>query len=240
MIALILLSILYIVVYLVAWFIVVGVQIRPVEYLYKRATGKELTSKEGKLGCLATVIMGTILLWPIPGTYYLLETLHYRPPFLATGSHVASEGQPKDKSVALDAEARRIKDTLSNIENLSIKQIQTELQKALKFVERLQQEAVQQEQLVNSLIKSAEQHRREAEEAKALADNVSTVTKPQLEAITSLITANAKRESDRAFWAGVLISFPIGFLSSFLASWFFRRTLGGANAPVVVQTNGHL
>jgi hypothetical protein len=226
MIVSILLTILYAVVFLFVWVLVVGAQIFPTEYLFKRVTRRELNPKGGQPGRIATVIMMLILFWPIPGTYYLLGTFHYRPPFLSTGSGTISEGAPKDRIVALEREAERIKKTLSNIDNLSVKQIQTELQKALKFVEHLQEEAIQQEQLVNSLIRSAEQHRKEAEQAKAMADSVSAMTAPQLEAIRSLITQNAKQESDRAFWLGVFVSFPIGFLSSLLASWFFGRAFG--------------
>lgn len=116
---------------------------------------------------------------------------------LPASSGAISEGQAKDRISALEQETQRIKNTLSHIDDLSLKQVQTELQNALRFVEQLQDEATQQEHLVQSLIETAEQHKKEAEQAKAMADSVAAMTAPHI-ILTLPLTRNIKRNAARA------------------------------------------
>ncbi|MEE9143161.1 MAG: hypothetical protein V3U06_00135 [Candidatus Binatia bacterium] len=100
---------------------------------------------------------------------------------------------------------------------MTIAQIQSELTNTLDFIEKLRDKAVEQERLISRLQEQSKESKVRAEKAKAQAEAIKSITEPQLEAITSLITANARKESTRGFWYGVLTSFPIGILASLTA-----------------------
>ena len=98
----------------------------------------------------------------------------------------------------------------------------------------MEAEANLQEQLLSSLRHQAEEEKKNSYELMAIAKNVSSLSLEQIEGIKFVITEDAKYESKKGFLVGVLISFPIGVLSSLAATLLFqniRKKANKANPP---------
>jgi len=153
---------------------------------------------------------------------YLSNQLGCLPPFI-----VQSRGQlltQKDASTRLTAiatEAERIKNTLSHIEALSIHDIQTQLTTVIGFLEILQKEKIEQERVVSELINKTNEQSQKYKTSKQIAESVQSLTQEQINTVSLLVTQNSKEESSRSFFIGVLISFPVGIITSLIASFFY-------------------
>ena len=223
---------LYMVAFLAVWLLVTSILILPTyfavkAYIYRRMRRGGTTERLRIFKTYAILWMawaGFVLLAGLPASYYGLSTfLGYDPPFLTRGTQVVDESEPGRKINALRAESQRLTSALSDLENLTIRQIRDTISSTVSFVDSLQEQAVAQEQAIASLRGEAEKQRRNAEEAREMAETVSSLTAPQIEAVKQIITQDARTQTNRGFWLGVLSSFPVGVLASLAAGLLLRR-----------------
>ena len=142
---------------------------------------------------------------------------------LKDSSNSVNANQPLKKIEKLQSESQRIQNTLSDIENLTINEIQTELKNTLFFVEKLRAEAIQQEKLISDLRDTAEKEKTKVNESKQIADSVLSLSEGQIEAVKLLITDSSRKNSEKSFWMGVIISLPIGVIASMAGSFLIKK-----------------
>ncbi|MFT3911505.1 MAG: hypothetical protein QM737_18925 [Ferruginibacter sp.] len=157
------------------------------------------------------------------GSYLMFDKVfNYQPPLTNSKTEI-SNIQTSNSVNRLTTEIQNINSTLSNLNNLTISQIKYELNKTLVFVEKLKEETVNQQKIISGLQNRVIEQQLKAETVTKLAENAESLSKDQLEAITALITSEAKKDNQSSFWIGVLISLPIGILSSLLASALLQK-----------------
>lgn len=213
----------YIGAFVFSWVLLVGAVALLTEYISKAVVGYDIAGVGTKHQSIATIIQTTTFLLFLPVTYLALSSVGHIPPFVSDRQQIAEESQKQPRIVELRNEVERISQTLSGIENLSIVQIREELTSILSFVEELRIEAVEQETLIRGLRKKAEEEEERAEETHARAETALSITEPQLDVIRQLVTRDARDESMKGFWLGVMTSLPIGIGSSLFAAYIVRK-----------------
>jgi len=161
------------------------------------------------------LLMFAFVLFVAP--FFVLTTVGYEPPLKKINIEISTDGKKSDIN-DLSNEIENISSVLSNINNLTINEIQTELIRTKDFVSRLKQEAINQHQIIENLRIQTQKSKEEAEAANKLNETVKALTNEELDAIQFLITKNANDSSIKSFWLGALISFPIGVLASIFAT----------------------
>ena len=216
----------YVMIFLLVWIILIGIIIPPLIVFYDFYDFHfHDFSFENLIApfIILTFFLPFFLLIP---TYYLLDLL----PFINKSEieiKLETESERLPKHIEnLSSEAKRIRDTLSDINNLTINQVNSELKNTLKFIEKLEKEAIEQENFFKNLKISIENERKEAEEVQQIANSIEELTKPQLDTIKSLITADCKEETKESFWLSIYLSFAMGIATSLIASFitkFFKN-----------------
>ena len=204
-----------------AWFCISVVLIVPIARLASIRGGEKHYKRQGNhisIGSLPTTVA---ILVSLPLVYLLMtfET-SFRPAFLFTPRQAAIEPLPA-RIAALKSEAVNIRRSLANIDNMTIVQIRYAFETSLTLVEALHAESVNQHTQLESLRQELDAQRAGVDQVKATKESLEKLTKDQLALIESMLTQQAGRESEKMFWAGVIISFPIGVVASFVAAWLF-------------------
>ena len=164
-----------------------------------------------------------LLFGTLPAPYYAFRHLGYTPSFARPSGQLSTEQAATNRLSSIVKEAEAIKVTLSHAEQMSIRDIQQQLTSIVKFLGTLQQETAEQERVVAELFQKANEQTKQYEEARRSADSVKSLTQPQLDVVKLLVTQNAREESSKSFLLGTMVSFPIGFMTSLLASWVYAR-----------------
>lgn len=185
--------------------------------------GEKHYKREGNRISIGSV-PGTIAMLVSLPLVYLLMTFEtgFQPAFLFTPPQSAMEPLPA-RIAALKSEALDIRRTLANIDNMTIAQIRNAFEKSLTLVEALHDESVNQHTQLESLRQELDAQRAGVAEVKATKESLEKLTKEQLALIESMLTQQAGRESEKMFWAGVIVSFPIGVVASLVAAWLFSK-----------------
>lgn len=211
-------SLLYVLAFLGVTAIVGFIYTVSIDNIYTRITGHGVNEKDNIASTVVyTIWVITAFVSPYPILKYGFE---FPPPFLAQ-QEFAHDSQ--NRVSRLTDEAERIQNSLSNIDNLTIGQIQSELSNTLKFVQKLQGEAENQEKVIADLKEKTAKEKASAEEMKSIADQMSSLSLGQIEAIKYIVTEDARNESKKGFWLGVLVSFPIGFAASLASSLLMAK-----------------
>ncbi len=172
---------------------------------------------------IVKLIGWTVLIIAFTGAAFLMGPIFdYSLPFPPRESKIIEHEAALERIQAFDREVSRIQNTLSHLDSLTISQLKDELTHAMQFLESLQIETIQQEKIVAVLRKQVKKENDRVNQAKIKADNMSKLTKEQLEAIKLLLTTDMRREQAKAFWIGVLTSFVIGVLASLLSAGLLR------------------
>jgi len=215
---------LYVLVYATAFVLSLGTALFILDAAWKTRRGYKYTDPKVAFSKAEFFLSLALLCGTSIGPYFVLGTLlGYYPPFLASEQRLVDAAASGEKVVALAEQVNRTRAALSNADELSIRQLRGELATSLEVFDHLLDQAKEQERIVRVLQQRTEVERLRAERAQATADELSSLTAVQLDAIRSAITAGAKSESTKGFWLGVATSFPIGVIASLCASWIFRR-----------------
>jgi hypothetical protein len=163
---------------------------------------------------------GTVAMLVSLPLVYLLMTFEtgFQPAFLFAPPKAAMEPLPT-RIASLKNEALDIRRTLANIDSMTIAQIRSAFEKSLTLVEALHGESVNQHTQLEALRKELDAQRAGVAEVKATKESLEKLTKDQLALIESTLTQQAGRESEKMFWAGVIVSFPVGIVASLVAAW---------------------
>ncbi|MEM7104675.1 MAG: hypothetical protein AAF502_16180 [Bacteroidota bacterium] len=132
---------------------------------------------------------------------------------------ISVEDYADNKIDKLTIEIEGINNALENIDGLSISEIKSELDKSLKYVKEIKEEAIIQQESINKLRLELAEQKEEADKSIKQANDLKNLSEDELMAIESLITANAVIENKKSFQRGVILSFPIGVLASLFATW---------------------
>src|SRR3990172_6921529 len=106
---------------------------------------------------------------------------------------------------------------------LTISQMESLILEALNLSQDLRNAITHQDSIIHQLSSRIVNERMRAEEATRLALEVQSITRKQLEAVKLLISEDATESNRRSFIQGVALSFPIGIVTSLIATWIFRR-----------------
>ncbi len=185
--------------------------------------GKKKVSKgtEATLGCLMMVASPLL-------AFIALSFFHVYPPRLFERPQAFNE-----KNVdAVDQLGQELLTKFAQPERLTIEQLRELIGKVREYTSQATALNRTQETQISQLRQIAEDESKKAKEAQELARTVKSLTGEQLDAVKFLITKDASQQSKQSFIIGAIISFPIGFLSSMLAAWFYER-LRSKSAKVV-------
>lgn len=156
----------------------------------------------------------------LPLSYYVISAFKYYPPFLESRPSVEEQGLNAKQNVDdLSDEAERIHNALSNIHNLTLDDLEKVLSNTLVYLEKLKEEAIKKEQALSKLKEeiAKTQNQRQAEEN--LLKKFNDLSRPQLNEIADILYEPVARDSNKTFWLGAFISFPIGVFAELFASW---------------------
>jgi len=205
--------VIYIVIYLGTTFLIVFL-IYQIFRVFKRG---KIDGWDTYLDLILRIL--SIIVVPLIIPYFIFAFLNFNVPI---GQEILKDNG-SEKIEKLSNEIEDLTKSLGNIENLTLNQIQEILSNTLITISVLRDEAINQQNTILRLQQVAEVEMKKADKAKITADNIISLSKEQIEAIKILITNDAKDENIKSFWMGVLISLPIGFTASFLASIFLSK-----------------
>lgn len=169
--------------------------------------------------------MGVVLLLTFPVTYFgLIFIMNIKPPIIDSSKEKIIVGETVSKTASIAIDADKLKETLENIDNLTIDEIKSTIQNSIKVSDKIKVILEKQQQNISKLSISVKKERAKAEEAKKLAENIMAITKPQLEAVKLLILGDANEKANKSFYLGIVLSFPVGVIASLVAMWAARRS----------------
>jgi len=214
---------LYILTTLVSFVLIYLIYGYPTDYLLGKISNKNNWSEKSKeIGQKSGGTIGIII--AVIVTYFLFNYLSYYPPLNSGDVELITDtNKGSEKIDRLTIEIDKTRNTLSNIENLTINQIQVELEQSLFFFNELKEEAVNQKRIINNLQKTIQKEKKKAEDAINHSKHVTSLTKEQINAINDLLTTNAKKDNQKSFWIGVGVSFPVGVTASILGTIILSR-----------------
>jgi|GEM_PF-4997881 len=196
--------------------VVIGI---PLDFMFKLFTGEKLSESKKHKGVF-DFLGWTILIVSI------LITAILAPGFEGKPTLVDNLFKPKimdHKLDELDAEEKRINNTLSDIENLTISELKLELKSNLEFVKSLRKEAIEQNKLLNNLKDQTKKEIEKSNDLKEQAEIVNKLSNEQLQAVNLLLTKDAKSTATRNLVISSVLSFLLGIGSSYIASILYTR-----------------
>ena len=148
-------------------------------------------------------------------------------PIDTKGKRISDLGQNQSLTSSeitdIDERAKSISESIKNIDQLTLSEITKIIGELSTFIEEYKEIASKQSEKIIVLEKAAIDANNKAEQAKKLLETIRSLTKPQLDAVKLLITEDATIQANRSFLTGVSLSFPIGIISSLIASWIMRK-----------------
>jgi hypothetical protein len=218
-------TLIYIIAYILTWFLLFSVVFKVLDKLLRVAFKFELFNFEifdTEGDKLRNIIFVSVSLALLVSVFYIFSYIGYQPPSVFGDGNI-SKGNTSEKINNLREEATRIRNTLNDIENLTLRQIQGELTSTLNFIEKIEKETSDQEKAFVEIYNDYKIVKTEVADMMQFLAALDSLTEPQIEAVKLMITDNAKKESNRSFWIGVIISFPIGVCTSITGTIVMRR-----------------
>jgi hypothetical protein len=111
-------------------------------------------------------------------------------------------------------------------EQLTLQQMRDLIDELRKYASEATALARAQDEQIARLRQAVDESGKKAREAETLAITMKLLTSEQLDAVKFLITNDANEQSTQYFLYGALVSFPIGVVSSVLASALWDRFKG--------------
>jgi hypothetical protein len=169
--------------------------------------------------------------------YYSLATIwKYHPPYPRVDLQRQADDTQRELNL-LEEQATKLRDSFNDPKNLTLDDTKRLLTRTLDFAEVIKTKMEQQKQLIAGLRQEVTNERVKAEEARKQKENLESLSQEQRDVLTSAITNFAKEESQRSFLLGILVSFPVGIISSLLASGIYRKFGGKARAVLKAGIN---
>jgi hypothetical protein len=218
-------SILYVILYLVTFILFFIILTISIGGLYTFFGGTKHIEVKPNIVSINNNFFAIVMLFISIGLPYFFfnGVLNYNPPFIPSDNPAISVEHADSRLKQLEEKEVYIEETLSNIENLTIKQITTELSNILDYVKELKNEAINQQLAIEKLEVKQINEQKKTDELIKKSDEVSKLTQPQLDAIKYLITEDANKQNSKSFWFGILISFPIGVFASVIANSLLKK-----------------
>lgn len=177
-------------------------------------------SSEVSNWAVAAFFVSSILLAG-PVAHYSLHRLGMLPPGLAM--QTPSVDSQAASLIELGREAGELNRLIQDPDKMTISELSAIAERSLALTGNLQERVGAQSALISQLQAQVKSERERAEEATEIAANIQALTREQLDAVKLLLTEDARAESRRSTTTGILISFPLGFVASLLASVAHRR-----------------
>jgi len=168
---------------------------------------------------LLVILMSAIA----PATYVILTMVFGVHPPRMNDDLMLSVGMADTTSSQLAYQAQRLSQAMADPKELTISQMESLILEALNLSQDLRNAITHQDSIIHQLSSRIVNERMRAEEATRLALEVQSITRKQLEAVKLLISEDATESNRRSFIQGVALSFPIGIVTSLIATWIFRR-----------------
>jgi hypothetical protein len=196
-----------------------------IDPIVQKRTGKGV-SDDNQSNLISFPIYFVWIILAIGGPLVILRTFGLTPP-LSQNQIVIETKENKNQILSLNEEVEKINSALSNIDNLTLNQIQNELSRTRDFVYKLKKETELQNNVVLDLKLQAEKFKMEADNASKIAIEIKELNQNQLDAVKFLLTEDANSKNQKSFWMGAIISFPIGVIASIFGNfiWGFRRKM---------------
>lgn len=150
----------------------------------------------------------------------VVDQFNLLPPKLNTHIYNLSDDY-KVKSLTLLSE--KVENSIKNPKSITSYELREIFNETVKSIADVEKKIKQKNLEINTLKHHIKAEEEKVSEAREQTKKIKSITREQLETITLLITEDAKEESKKSFIYGIIISFPIGVLASFLASILFRR-----------------
>jgi len=157
-------------------------------------------------------------------SYLLLsKVFNYNPPFSVFGNS-SIRNEAIDQSLSkVESEVERLKSIFNNFEDVSLEQAPRVIEDALLLIKNLYEEGKKKERIIKELSKKIEDEKIRAKKAKDIAESFENLKNNQIDHLRILLTEDSRSQSTKSFWYGVLVSLPIGVISSLVAFWFTKR-----------------
>jgi hypothetical protein len=179
-----------------------------------------------------------LLLIPIffcltPATVYFYRTFKFKIPEKPVEINTFIKADNEELNL-LSQQMYVVTKALHNPKDLTLKQIESILANSLDYSKRVNTILSRNDSIIGQLKTEVEIERKNADASRKVAETIKSITKEQLEAVKLVITSDAKEASRRSFLIGVLSSFPVGFLTSLLASFVYKKW--GASAKKTIES----
>jgi hypothetical protein len=189
--------------------------------------------KDGSTANWPFLVLLPLLLISTPTANFVLsESFGIIPPRLRNETPDRKDAQTAGETAKLAGRVGALRTALSRPGDITLSQMQRVLADTLGLSDELAKRLGDQDSLIQSLRASVDKERAKADESRRLAQEVQSLTRSQLEAVTLLITRDANEASKRSFLIGVAVSFPVGVVASLVAAWLARRIGGKAQATI--------
>jgi hypothetical protein len=181
--------------------------------------------KEGKILKALKFLSTTFLFVAFFITYFELSYFGIHFPNNSSRNDIVhvSQTSTDNETDDIDRRAKQLSKSINKIDELTLSEIKGIVDELAVFIQEYQTIGKQQSEKIASLKQVAIEANNKAERAKKLLETIKSLTKPELEAIKLIITEDATIQSRRSFLLGVSFSFPIGILSSLIASWIMQK-----------------
>jgi hypothetical protein len=176
-----------------------------------------------KLIILSMILAPTLI--SFPASYYSLGYFNFYPKQLSSDINESKESVTKINKdlIKLQKIQDDIKKLLDSPKKLTISQINEILSETIRFTNNLNEQSNRQQKLINKLREELSNEKKKTEESLTLAKETQSMTKKQLDTIKFLITEDAKTESRKSFFYGILVSFPLGIITSLIGTLLYIR-----------------
>lgn len=129
----------------------------------------------------------------------------------------------EQKLALLETSASRLRHRLKNPQKLTLSEINSLATEINLFTGEANIALKEREQAIDLLRQELAAEKAQSEKQAILSKEIRNLSRQEIANIGKLIAADAKRSSAKSFLYGALISFPLGVLSSFMASLYQAR-----------------
>jgi hypothetical protein len=148
--------------------------------------------------------------------------------YLTTENALDRQGNPEfadaEKS-KIDVDLGRVRQVLSDVDTLSIKELRSALVETSDFAKRLSAYVGKQESYIDGQKTRIAELQKAEEEARAKAAALAELREPQIKTLRELLTSDAREERRRGFIKGIWWSIPTSMLGSVIGP-ILPRALG--------------
>ena len=155
--------------------------------------------------------------------------------FLHLGPHdpllQTMQEQAQRWNAPLVNEQNKLDTVIKNIETLSLAEIRNAIIQAKEFLQTLQSEQRRNLEALSRLREALSYNQHQLDELTEQRATLEELQERDVEILSYLITRDAKKGAKANFLLGVLVSFPVGVLSSLFASFFAGALLAKIRMP---------